>query len=333
MRVFDSLFLQPGTIRGSEAIPSKKRCPGSNGGHEWWLPALFAVFLLGAPFAFGGESVSLEKIQAGYSRVAAAEEREFEAYVARLRKSYQASLEKILRSLISGGDAEDAIGFKKEIELVDSGDPITMKSDGGETARVLEMRKKFVKARKSYEEARDAEIAALKLQGVKALKRLARAVTRSGDLEKVEKIQDQIEEWESGETPSEQVEDRIARIDAVGGGEIEDFEEGEILWADKRVEIREPPDELDGLSFVHDTRERCAAEVIGAGTVYVVTAAPGTVNDRSAALEAAGFRRSSIPVFQLYGGHRWDQVETYEKVVQEGEALSFDKYGIIVGRR
>lgn len=303
-----------------------------NSGRRGYLSIFCALVILGTSFALGEEPDPLEKIRAGYARAAAAENRNHENNVARLRRNYRASLEKILRALISGGDAKSAIGFKKEIELLESGEPIRMSSDGGEPDRVLEMRKKFVKAHEGYEEARDANMAALKLQGVKALKRLARNVTRTGNLERVEEIQNQITEWESEDSSGEPLEGNIARIEAIGGGELEDFERGEILWKDKRVKILDLPDEFDGLSFVHNSKERCAAEVTAPGTVYVVTAAPGTVNDRSRDLEAAGFHRSSIPVFQLYGTHPWDQVETYEKSVQEGEAVSFNKYGIIVGR-
>lgn len=198
--------------------------------------------------------------------------------------------------------------------------------------RLKELRRKYLEAEKALSDERAEKETELRIVGIRALTELSRNTTKSGDIDAVRAIENQIVEWRS-KLPSSNDQKRIASIIPDGEGTLKRFREDQILWTDKAVEILEIPDELDGLSFNYTGKELNSVRVRESGTVYALTAAPGASNDRSRELISAGFKRASIDSFQLYGAHPADFVAIYEKDVKADEILTFRKFAIILGQR
>jgi len=303
-----------------------------------WKPLFAAttlitiLILIGSLSAKAQDPTELAKIQSSVNDAVQSEENEFKANIARLREFYIKSLERLLEFQISNGEPKAALEFKNEIEFVKGGGEISIPINPENLSqRIIEMRQKFQVAGKAHLDTRNANVRAIQQQGVKLLKLHARELTKTGNLDQVEKVQLQIAEWvqNTGETAFGIV---IAKIVAEDGGELKGYRKGQQLFSDKPVNLREIPDEFRGLSFVYSNKDRSVAKVTVPGLVYVVTAAPETPNDRSGDLKNAGFKKAAIKSFQLYDDHEWEKAAVYEKSLNVGEIISFNKYGIIVAR-
>lgn len=293
------------------------------------IPLLIILCFWGTTIS-GNSADRLSEIQTAFKRAVTKEENQLSENVRQLRERYKRSLEKLLSAKIASGDANAALIVNREISLVDSKNGLEINASEELPPQIREMRSKFVEAKAKFIETKDQSVADLKIKGVVALSQLARSVTRAGDLVMAEKIQEQIAEWKDSNSEGENRQSEFASIDVLNGAILKNFEKGEILWSDKRVEILDIPRGLENLFFVFCSKELSSATIKSSGKVFVITAAPQTPNDRSEELKSLGFKKSRIRPFQLYGSHHFDQVETYEKVVNTGESLQFRKYGIIV---
>ncbi|MCC7494255.1 MAG: exo-alpha-sialidase [Fimbriimonadaceae bacterium] len=108
---------------------------------------------------------------------------------------------------------------------------------------------------------------------------------------------------------------------------------GEPIFTNRPYTFEAFPAELTGLAFVrHEIEASWRAEVIRAGWLQVLTAAPETAagHGQAARLLAAGFEEvAAAGRHQLFGQSPADRVALYRKQVQVGEVLEFHRWTVV----
>ncbi len=119
-----------------------------------------------------------------------------------------------------------------------------------------------------------------------------------------------------------------------GGGEVDTFHQGAVLYTDRTYTVKECPAWLAGQNFLRGSIEHTNLRVTGDGVLTLLTPDPGhpRATTQYKTLEAHGFVRIVDPEkFQLFGAQPFDLVRVYQKRVKKGERLIFRKWVVALG--
>lgn len=119
---------------------------------------------------------------------------------------------------------------------------------------------------------------------------------------------------------------------SVPKGESSRLEPGASLFTGSDFTVAGFPEALQGCSFLRTDLGDLEFSCTSPGLAYVIT--PTSRIDGSASLDTdltvAGFERSSIPSFRLFGTNPLDVCSVYQKELQPGERIRTGKWGVLV---
>lgn len=119
---------------------------------------------------------------------------------------------------------------------------------------------------------------------------------------------------------------------SVPRGEAASFEPGATLFTDCDFTVAPFPDALQGCSFLRTSINDLEFTCTSPGLVYVITPTPRI--DGAASLDSdltvAGFEKTDIQSFLLFGSNPLDMCRVYQKELQSGERIRTGKWGVLL---
>lgn len=119
---------------------------------------------------------------------------------------------------------------------------------------------------------------------------------------------------------------------AASAGETDAFEVGVKLFTNRDYTLATCPEPLRGCSFLRAGIDRLGFTCTSAGLAYVLT--PSDRIDGACALDTdlaiAGFEKTDVTPFQLFGSKGIDVCRVFQRQMQAGERLHSGKWGVLV---
>lgn len=112
---------------------------------------------------------------------------------------------------------------------------------------------------------------------------------------------------------------------------IRSFETAQKLFSNRSYVLNEVPDYLKGRNFLFSSIDKTIAVCTRSGIAYIVT--PMEDRNQDSVVEAilkAGFQKAAKPEFILFGASGNDMVTLFQKRVEKGERIDFDKWGVLI---
>ena len=116
-----------------------------------------------------------------------------------------------------------------------------------------------------------------------------------------------------------------------GAGEADVFEAGVRLFTNRDYTLATCPEPLRGCSFLRAGIDRLELTCAAPGVAYVIT--PSSRIDGACSLETdlsiAGFEKTNVTAFQLFGGKEIDVCRVFQKEMRAGERFRSGKWGVL----
>lgn len=110
------------------------------------------------------------------------------------------------------------------------------------------------------------------------------------------------------------------------------FRPDAMLFTDRSYRLAECPPALQGERFLRSSIDSTRFDVVQDGRLLLLTpqAIPGAASEIEA-IQAQGFVRTELDMFQLFGRNAIDRVLAYQKQVTAGESYQFGKWVVVLG--
>ena len=129
--------------------------------------------------------------------------------------------------------------------------------------------------------------------------------------------------------------DKQPNLEFAGDGATDTFQQGALLFTDRKYVVNELPEALRGMRFLRRSIDSPAiVRVTKAGVLFAITPDPGAPGAcaQHGLLERWGFTRLTPPAtFQLFGKSTLDTVRVYRKTMAKDDVLVLRKYIVLVG--